>query len=135
MTTATRRSLLRLLASTLLLPIVGPRARPAAKRQQYIYVLRVVPRRHGAGDWTAEEVTILARHFERLVKATESRQVILAGRTTEALADTFGVVIFEADDAESARQFMQADPAVMAGLMSATLHPYAVALQRRTWAE
>jgi hypothetical protein len=32
---------------------------------------------------------------------------------------------------DSARQFMQTDPAVMAGLMSATLHPYAVSLQRQ----
>ena len=36
-----------------------------------------------------------------------------------------------ANDAEAARQFMEADPAVVAGLMSATLHPYTVALQRK----
>jgi uncharacterized protein YciI len=56
---------------------------------------------------------------------------LCAGCTTEPLAQTFGIVIFEADDEQSARQFMQADPAVVAGLMSATLHPYSVALQRK----
>ncbi len=57
--------------------------------------------------------------------------MILAGRSNEPLAETFGLVIFEADDAAAAKQFMQDDPAVVAGLMSTTLHPYAVALQRK----
>ena len=79
----------------------------------------------------SKESAIIARHFERLARAAESGQVILAGRSSEALSDTFGIVIFEAEDAEAARQFMQADPSVSSGLMSATLHPYAVALQRK----
>jgi len=56
--------------------------------------------------------------------------VISAGRTTEALAATFGVVIFEAANLEAARLFMESDPAVAAGVMTAPLHPYSVALQR-----
>jgi hypothetical protein len=44
-------------------------------------------------------------------------------------------VIFVANDAEAARQFMEDDPAVIAGLMSATLHPCTVALQREPFAE
>ena len=74
-------------------------------------------------------------HLARLTQAVAARQVILAGRTSEAPQKTFGIVIFEAEDAEAARQFMEADPAVSSGLMSATLHPYAVALQRRPLAE
>ena len=60
-----------------------------------------------------------------------SGQVILAGRTVEPLDKTFGLVIFEADSETAAMEFMQSDPAVKAGLMVATLHPYAVALQRK----
>ncbi len=66
-----------------------------------------------------------------LPKPRSPGQVILAGRTTEPLDETFGIVIFEADSAAAASEFMQSDPAVVAGLMTATLHPYAVALQRK----
>ena len=99
-------------------------------RGQYIYVLQVAPRFQEEVSWTDTENAAVARHFERLVKAAESGQVILAGRTTESLDKTFGLVIFEAESETAAREFMQSDPAVVAGLMTATLHPYAVALQR-----
>jgi len=39
-------------------------------------------------------------------------------------------VIFEAADEGEAQRFMASDPAVVAGVMTATLHPYAIALQR-----
>ena len=43
---------------------------------------------------------------------------------------TFGITIFEAPDEAGARAVMQTDPAVAAGVMSATLYPYAVAVAR-----
>jgi uncharacterized protein len=103
----------------------------APARAQFIYVLRVAPAFHTAQAWGDKDNAAVGKHFERLAQATAQGQVILAGRTTEPLAETFGIVIFEADDEQSARQFMQSDPAVVAGLMSATLHPYSVALQRK----
>jgi uncharacterized protein len=36
--------------------------------------------------------------------------VILAGKTTEPLDVTFGIVIFEAENEAAARCFMEADP-------------------------
>ena len=130
-TTATKRRLLAVLAGALCLPVLGLRADPAAKREQFVYVLRVTPGFHDERHWTEKENAAIGRHFDRLARASRSGQVILAGRTTEALADTFGIVIFEAEHGEAARQFMEADPAVVAGLMSASLHPYTVALQRK----
>jgi len=58
-------------------------------------------------------------------------QLILAGRTEEPGDKTFGIAIFEALDEAAARAFMQADPAVAGGLMTAELHPFAVALERK----
>ena len=124
-------ALTTLLASVLLLPNLALRAEATGKRPQFMYVLRVAPGFHEARNWTDREKAVVARHFERLAKAAASGEVILAGRTSEALAETFGVVIFEADDAEAARRFMEADPSVVSGLMTATLHPYVVALQRK----
>jgi uncharacterized protein len=110
---------------------VGLHAQTAPARPQFVYVLRVLPPFHFAQAWSDKENAAVGKHFERLAQATAQGQVILAGRTPEPLAQTFGIVIFEADNEHLARQFMQADPAVVAGLMSATLHPYAVALQRK----
>lgn len=127
-----RRRTLALLASLLLASAAGARAQTAPSRKQFLYVLRVTPEFHNAQAWTDKENAVVARHFERLAKATAEGRVVLAGRTTEALTATFGIVIFDAESVEAARQFMEDDPAVKAGLMSATLHPYAVALQRKS---
>jgi hypothetical protein len=74
------------------------------KPKQFIYVLRLVPRLHADSAWR---------------------------RTSESGDKTFGIAIFEAPDEDAARKFMQEDPAVAGGLMTAELHPFAVALQRK----
>ena len=102
-----------------------------AKAQQYIYVLRVAPHLQDQSKWTDKEKSAAGKHFERLKKATAEGKVILAGRTTESLDKTFGLVVFEADSEAAAKAFMEGDPAVVAGVMTATLHPYAVALERK----
>lgn len=106
-------------------------AQEAPARQQYVYVLQVATPFQSESAWTDAENAVISRHFERLAQAAESGQLILAGRTLEPLSATFGLVIFEAESEAAARTFMQSDPAVEAGLMTATLHPYAVALQRK----
>ena len=101
------------------------------KPKQFIYVLKLVPRLHADSAWTKEDNAVLERHFARFQEATKSGQLILAGRTSEPGDKTFGIAIFEAADDDAARKFMQEDPAVVGGLMTAKLHPFAVALQRR----
>jgi uncharacterized protein len=103
----------------------------AAQPKQYVYVLRLPARLHEQAAWTPEDQKAVGQHFERLKRATEAGQVILAGRSNEGLDKTFGLVIFEAVNEDAARAFMQGDPAVAAGVMTATLHPYAVALMRK----
>jgi uncharacterized protein YciI len=101
------------------------------KTKQFIYVLRLVPRLHSDAAWTKEDNMALSRHFTRFQYAIEKGELILAGRTTEPGDKTFGIAIFEAADEAAARSFMESDPAVVAGLMTAELHPFAVALQRK----
>ena len=103
----------------------------ADKPKQFIYVLRLVPRLYADSAWTKEDNAALARHFTRFQEATRSGQLILAGRTSEPGDKAFGIAIFEAPDEDAARKFMQEDPAVAGGLMTAELHPFAVALQRK----
>jgi uncharacterized protein YciI len=110
------------------LPAQAPKAE---KPKQFIYVLRLVPRLYSDANWTKEVKIVLGRHFARFQEATKSGRLILAGRTNEPGDKTFGIAIFEAPDEAAARAFMQADPAVGGGLMTAELHPFAVALERK----
>lgn len=100
------------------------------KPKQFIYVLRLVPRLHSDAAWTKEDNMVLSRHFVRFQHAIETGELILAGRSKEPGDKTFGIAIFEAKDETVARAFMESDPAVVAGLMTAELHPFAVALRR-----
>jgi len=101
------------------------------KPKQFIYVLRLVPRLSSDSAWTKEDEAALGRHFTRFQKAIETGELILAGRTTEPGDKTFGIAIFQAADEKAARSFMESDPAVVAGLMTAELHPFTVALERK----
>ncbi len=104
---------------------------PAAKPKHFIYVLHLVPRLHDDKAWTAEDKAAVDRHLANFKEATQSGQLILAGRTREPGDKTFGIAIFEAADEAAARKFMEADPAVVAGVMTAELHPFAVVLERK----
>jgi uncharacterized protein YciI len=108
-----------------------PAQTPQAKPKQFIYVLRLVPRLHSDSAWTQEDKMALDRHFARFKHAIETGELILAGRTREPGDKTFGIAIFEAKDEEAARKFMEGDPAVVAGLMTAELHPFSIALERK----
>jgi uncharacterized protein len=63
--------------------------------------------------------------------AVETGELILAGRTQASGAKTFGIAVFDAPDEAAAWAFRESDPAVVAGSMTAELHPFAVALQRK----
>lgn len=112
------------------LVLASPFAAGQAGPRQYIYVLHPVERLHEPGAWTEQDNAAVSAHFTRLQEATASGKVILAGKTDEPDATTFGIVIFEAADETEAKAFMDSDPAVVAGVMRAELHPYSVALMR-----
>ena len=104
-------------------------ANPQPGNQEFIYVLRLVPRLYDDKKWTKEDNAALDRHMIRFQEAMKSGQLILAGRTKEPGDKTFGIAIFRAADEAAAKKFMESDPAVVAKLMTAELHPFAVALQ------
>jgi uncharacterized protein len=118
------------LCAALLLPMLA-QAQEAARPKQYLYVLRVAPHLHQESKWSEADQAATGRHFKRLQEAMAKGQVILAGKTSEPLDQTFGLVVFEAADDAAAKAFMEGDPAVQAGVMTATLHPYGVALLRK----
>ncbi len=77
---------------------------------------------------TAEEDLVLDDHFDYLKGLALSGALVLAGRTTNNDATTFGLVLLWAESEAAARQIMEADPAVKQGVMRAELYPYRIAL-------
>ena len=99
-------------------------------RGSSIYVLKLIPALLDEKNWTAREEAIVDRHFAKLQGLLEEGKLILAGKTDGLDERTFGIVIFEADSEEEARQVMKDDPAVAEGIMRAELFPYRVALMK-----
>lgn len=92
---------------------------------EYIYLIH--PFRDGFFEQpTSEERTAMSEHFEYLKKAVAAGTVLLAG---PCLDDTFGVVVFRAENEAAAQAFMLNDPSVKANVMMAELHPMRVSLQ------
>jgi len=112
-------------------PVMIAAQETATAPKQFLYLLHVAPSKQVESAWTARDHAAVDEHFKRLQDATAAGKVVLAGRTNEPLDKTFGIVIFEAESEDAARKFMEDDPAVKAGVMTATLHPYGVALERK----
>lgn len=98
--------------------------------KQFIYVLRLIPRLLKESNWTESDNAVVGRHFAHLQSLLAEGKLILAGKTEGLDEQTFGIVIFEAEDLESAQKQMTLDPAVQEGIMNAQLFPYTVALMR-----
>ena len=111
-------------------PLPAQESQPE-KPKQFIYVLRLVQRLHADANWTPQDEKVLQQHFVRFQEAIKAGQLILAGRTSESGDKMFGIAVFQAKDEAAARKFMEEDPAVAGGLMTAELHPFTVALERK----
>ena len=99
--------------------------------KQWIYLLKPSRLEMVTESATPEESETVSRHFAYLKDLTEKGVTILMGRTQNNDENTLGIVIFEAEDESAARNIMESDPAVMAGVMRAELFPYRVALMRK----
>lgn len=110
--------------------IMEPHKRPKPK-QQWLYYLE--PTRLGmvTEGSTPEEAETVSRHFAYLKDLTEKGVMVIVGRTQNNDESTFGIAIFEAEDESTAREIMANDPAVLGGVMKATLYPYKVTLMRK----
>ncbi|WP_438483222.1 YciI family protein [Oleiharenicola lentus] len=110
-------------------PATPPPSPVGAKH--FLIVLKLVPRLYDQKAWTKEDRATVGAHFQRLKAGVAEGKVLLAGRTEEALEVTMGLIIFKAPNETAAREFMNGDPCVAAGVMTATLHPYGLALMAK----
>ena len=79
-------------------------------------------------DQTDEESAVVGRHFRYLQGLLGEGRLIMAGPCTDGKGP--GIIVFEAADEDEARVTMEADPAVVAGVFSAELHPFRASLLR-----
>jgi uncharacterized protein YciI len=92
---------------------------------EYIYLIH--PFRDGFYEKpTAGEEAVMAEHFDYLKQAAAAGTVLLAG---PCLDDSFGLVIFRAENEDAAKAFMFNDPSVKKNVMMAELHPMRVSLR------
>lgn len=124
--------LILLLLGLATLPARAADAEPAAEQKpRFIYLLKLVERLHTDAGWTKDDEETIGRHFRHLKAATEGGNVIVVGRTLEAGDKTFGLVIFEADNADQAKKFAESDPAVVGGIMTVEVRPFALVLMKK----
>ncbi len=98
-----------------------------SEMRTFVYLLR--PNRPSVvDDASPKEESTLGEHFEYLQEALSGGRLILAGPCEDG---EFGIVIFRAGAEDEALEFMQGDPAVKAGLMTAELHPFRISLEER----
>ena len=95
---------------------------------QFCYTLNLRPDLLNDDNWTEEENQIVEEHFLRLQADTNKGTVIMAGRTLTNIPEGFGIVVLRAENEENAREYMDTDPAVKAGVMTAQVFPFRVAL-------
>jgi uncharacterized protein YciI len=98
------------------------------KLDLYLYRIRPVRLAMLVEGPTPEEESAITSHFEYLKDLTRKGVVFLAGRTLNTDESSFGIVIFRSPSEEAARGLMGQDPAVEAGVFSAELFPYGLAL-------
>ena len=112
-------------------PLVSQQALKRDGKKQFAYVLRPVPRLRDERNWTEADNAAVGRHFRRLQQLHKQGQVVMAGRTlNEGDESQFGVVVLEVSSEGEARKIMEEDDAVRAGVMTARLFPFRVALIR-----
>jgi uncharacterized protein len=76
---------------------------------------------------TAEEEAVMSEHFEYLQGLLAEGKLVIAGPCLDA---KYGIAIFRASSMEEARDVMERDPAVVRGVMTATVHPYRISLMQ-----
>jgi len=97
-------------------------------RKEFMYTIKPTRLAMLTDGGTAEENSIVGQHFNYLQDLTAEGTVLMAARTLTTGPDSFGIVIFYAQDEEEAQAIMDSDPAVAQGVMQAALYPFRIAL-------
>jgi uncharacterized protein YciI len=93
----------------------------------WIYFLHP-PREDFADTITDGESAVFAEHFARFQRMLEEGTLVLAGPTLGRT--NTGIAIIQAPDEAAARDLMEADPVIRAGICRGELRPFSLSLIR-----
>src|SRR5262245_26472523 len=96
--------------------------------REFIYVVRPTRPEMLSSGTTEIEDEVIGRHFRYVQALVREGRALVVGRTLTEGDETFGLVIFRADDLASAIALAEADPAVVHGVMRVEVHPFKVVL-------
>ena len=107
----------------------GPSASYVADPQRppaNVYMYTLAPTRPGmlTDGATDDEKALAAQHWAYSRRLLQRGTVIFAGRTMTPAPGAFAMYVIRADSERSAREIMEADPAVRGGVYRAHLVPY-----------
>jgi uncharacterized protein len=92
--------------------------------EEFVYLIRPM-RENFIETLTEKESEIMDKHFEYLKGLLSENKLILAG---PCLDGAFGIVVFQAESMDVARNIMENDPSICEGIMISELHPYRASL-------
>jgi len=90
------------------------------------YFVQLLGTREGwPHDMTAEEERVMTEHYNYLKQLTRRRKVFMAGPVFDPV---FGLIILSALSEQEAKEIMENEPSVKAGVHTYTMHPMRVSL-------
>jgi uncharacterized protein YciI len=92
----------------------------------YAYVLKLDPRLYDESSWTDEDNKAVNDHFLRLQNDYQLGKVLHVGRTEDPTYEGYGFVVYQAENDVEAKKYMEDDPAVKGGQMTASYQSYKV---------
>lgn len=82
---------------------------------------------------TPVEAATLDRHHQYVDELVHEGTALLVGRTVTSGLGGFELLIFRADDHESAERLVAIDPALVDGVVTIELLPFRIAMLSATW--
>ncbi len=94
---------------------------------EWLYFIHA-PRENFGETMTEEEQEVWGRHVELLTRRLEEGSLILAGPTLGPV--NTGICVFEAEDEDAARAYMEEDPTIASGIALGELRPFRASFLR-----
>lgn len=98
-----------------------------------MYLLKLTPHYQNSAHWNEFTNSILEQHWNYLLELDKQGIIEVVGRTNYPTehSDLLGIVIFTADTQETAREIMENDPCIKHQVMTASVHPFNLALKKK----
>ena len=106
--------------------IASSRTQPSAIH--YIYVLKAKNQAVAQRGPRPEDAPLVQAHVKYLQGLIEKGVCVVAGHTLNEDKSGFGIVVVKTDSSMTAREIMEHDPLVQAGILEGSVFPFDIAI-------